>query len=77
MSRVIHNGLSTGAPGYRVDDPSVSPVPLHGGRLNAAAARYGIPREQWLDLSTGINPNGWPLSSARRCLPIWKPAGPR
>jgi len=36
-------------------------VPLHGGRLNAAAERYGIPRAQWLDLSTGINPNGWPV----------------
>jgi cobalamin biosynthetic protein CobC len=31
----------------------------HGGKLRAAAARYGIPLEQWLDLSTGINPNGW------------------
>lgn len=33
----------------------------HGGRLHAAAARYGIPLAQWLDLSTGINPNGWPV----------------
>ena len=33
----------------------------HGGRLNLAAARYGIPRAAWLDLSTGINPNGWPV----------------
>lgn len=31
----------------------------HGGRLNAAAARWGIAREHWLDLSTGINPLGW------------------
>jgi len=38
------------------------PNPLHhGGRLRAAAARYGIPLAQWLDLSTGINPNGWPI----------------
>jgi len=28
----------------------------HGGRLRAAAARYGIPLADWLDLSTGINP---------------------
>lgn len=28
----------------------------HGGQLRAAAARYGIPLERWLDLSTGINP---------------------
>lgn len=37
------------------------PAPLHGGRLNGAVARYGIAREHWLDLSTGINPNGWPV----------------
>ncbi len=28
----------------------------HGGQVRAAAARYGIPVEDWLDLSTGINP---------------------
>jgi len=33
----------------------------HGGALRAAAARYGIPLAEWLDLSTGINPNGWPV----------------
>lgn len=33
----------------------------HGGRLRAAAARYGIPLADWLDLSTGINPVGWPV----------------
>lgn len=33
----------------------------HGGRLRAAARRYGIPEDDWLDLSTGINPNGWPV----------------
>lgn len=33
----------------------------HGGRLRAAAAHYGIAQEHWLDLSTGINPNGWPV----------------
>ncbi|MDD4928953.1 MAG: threonine-phosphate decarboxylase CobD [Gallionella sp.] len=31
----------------------------HGGRVRAAAARYGIPESRWLDLSTGINPDGW------------------
>ncbi|MDC0661223.1 threonine-phosphate decarboxylase CobD [Marinobacter sp. SS21] len=40
-----------------------SDPPAHGGRLNQAARRWGIPREQWLDLSTGINPNGWPVPS--------------
>lgn len=33
----------------------------HGGRLRAAAARFAIPLENWLDLSTGINSNGWPV----------------
>ena len=28
----------------------------HGGKLREAARRYGIPLEQWLDLSTGVNP---------------------
>lgn len=33
----------------------------HGGRLRDAAARYDIPLERWLDLSTGINPTPWPV----------------
>ena len=33
----------------------------HGGRLRRAAAHYGIPLADWLDLSTGINPLGWPV----------------
>lgn len=33
----------------------------HGGNIGAAAAHYGIPAKQWLDLSTGINPLGWPV----------------
>ena len=33
----------------------------HGGALLAAAARYGIEPADWLDLSTGINPAGWPV----------------
>lgn len=35
----------------------------HGGRLIAAARRYGIPLAEWIDLSTGINPLGWPIPS--------------
>lgn len=33
----------------------------HGGRLRQAAAHWGIPLETWLDLSTGINPWGYPV----------------
>lgn len=35
----------------------------HGGRLLAAARRHGIAPAQWLDLSTGINPRGYPVPS--------------
>ena len=31
----------------------------HGGRLRSAAALWNIPLERWLDLSTGINPQGF------------------
>lgn len=33
----------------------------HGGNLIQAAKRYDRPVAQWLDLSTGINPRGWPV----------------
>lgn len=33
----------------------------HGGGLDRAAAHYGIARERWVDLSTGINPAAYPL----------------
>ena len=36
-------------------------LPRHGGALLAAAARYGIAPSDWLDLSTGINPDPWPI----------------
>lgn len=47
--------------------------PAHGGRLDIAGRRYGIAREQWLDLSTGINPWPFPMTpidaAACRALP--------
>lgn len=33
----------------------------HGGKLAAAAREHGIPLERWIDLSTGINPVGYPV----------------
>lgn len=33
----------------------------HGGRRRQAARRFGIPEADWLDLSTGINPRGFPV----------------
>lgn len=32
---------------------------FHGGRLDLAMRKYGGKREDWIDLSTGINPNGY------------------
>lgn len=37
------------------------PRPSHGGRLRKAAAEYRIPLADWLDLSTGISPNAYPV----------------
>src|SRR5574343_606912 len=33
----------------------------HGGQLRQATAHYDIPLADWLDLSTGINPDPWPV----------------
>ncbi|MCF1440533.1 threonine-phosphate decarboxylase CobD [Ralstonia pseudosolanacearum] len=33
----------------------------HGGNLAAARARHGEPSGGWVDLSTGINPHGYPV----------------
>lgn len=33
----------------------------HGGKLRAAAQHYGIQLDNWLDLSTGINPQSYPV----------------
>ena len=50
-----------------MNGPSLPPPPLprvvipHGGNLDDAVRRFGIAREQWLDLSTGINPDGYPV----------------
>ena len=35
---------------------------FHGGQLDAAIATYGGEKENWLDLSTGINPNPYPIT---------------
>jgi cobalamin biosynthetic protein CobC len=34
---------------------------FHGGNLEVATARFGTPIEGWLDLSTGINPEAYPI----------------
>lgn len=36
-------------------------APDHGGGIDGAAARHGGTRADWIDLSTGINPDPYPL----------------
>ena len=38
-----------------------APARDHGGGIDAACARWGGKRADWLDLSTGINPRPYPL----------------
>ncbi len=40
----------------------------HGGNLQQAAQRYGIPLAEWLDLSTGINPQHYPIPALAPAL---------
>lgn len=42
------------------DTPRIAD-PDHGGGIDAACARWGGTRADWLDLSTGINPRPYPL----------------
>lgn len=41
----------------------------HGGRVAEAARAFGGTPEDWLDLSTGLNPTPWPIPAAE--LPHW------
>ncbi len=36
---------------------------IHGGDLDAAARRYGIKKDEWIDLSTGLNPCAYPVTN--------------
>ncbi|MFM0160839.1 threonine-phosphate decarboxylase CobD [Paraburkholderia sediminicola] len=47
--------------GHRAEPGTALNAVVHGGNLHEAAERYGIPYAQWLDLSTGINPHGYPV----------------
>jgi len=44
--------------------PNERPWVAHGGNLSEAVKRYGGARDTWLDLSTGINPHGYPVAPA-------------
>lgn len=51
---IIHPSPTTAA--------AVAP-PAHGGDLHRAAERYGIPLQNWLDLSAALNPTPYPLDA--------------
>lgn len=40
---------------------SLSSIPEHGGDLVWASQHFQVPLENWLDLSTGINPYSYPI----------------
>ncbi|NQX89364.1 MAG: threonine-phosphate decarboxylase [Halioglobus sp.] len=33
----------------------------HGGNVSAAVKKFGTPRDQWIDMSTGVSPFSWPV----------------
>ncbi|WP_170445897.1 threonine-phosphate decarboxylase CobD [Ruegeria arenilitoris] len=46
----------------RTDDLNPRGKRDHGGGLDAAIARHGGARTEWIDLSTGINPHPYPVA---------------
>jgi cobalamin biosynthetic protein CobC len=42
------------------EDKKLKPA-LHGGDIVSASEQYGIAQEQWIDLSTGLNPDSYPI----------------
>lgn len=61
--RSVHQFLQRGlgrAPGASTAAPSAE-SPRHGGDLAAARAAFPEAPEPWIDLSTGINPDAYPL----------------
>ncbi|VUD46755.1 Threonine-phosphate decarboxylase [Thalassocella blandensis] len=48
----------------------LKPSREHGGNIQNAVERWGIPHTQWLDLSTGISPFSYPLPAVPEA--IWQ-----
>lgn len=46
-----------------VTDRHIQKAVQHGGDVSVATARFGVPKDGWLDLSTGINPVAYPLDA--------------
>ncbi|MCY4045712.1 MAG: aminotransferase class I/II-fold pyridoxal phosphate-dependent enzyme [Cellvibrionales bacterium] len=47
------------------DDLPWNDLGFHGGDLYWAAERFGRPVDQWIDLSTGVNPNSYPIPDVK------------
>ncbi|MEM7318375.1 MAG: threonine-phosphate decarboxylase, partial [Pseudomonadota bacterium] len=47
---------------YPSSNPRDAPQRDHGGGLDAAISLFGGDRDDWLDLSTGINPQPYPVA---------------
>jgi cobalamin biosynthetic protein CobC len=64
--------------GQKIIANSAVVLPIHGGDIIRAAKNYGIDDEQWIDLSTGVNPNAYPVPaiplSVFAQLPYLQPA---
>jgi cobalamin biosynthesis protein CobC len=69
MTGRLRFGQGSGTPdgrNMRIDQTSAD----HGGDIDAAIARFGGGRSDWLDLSTGINRVPYPLP--RLSAPVWR-----
>lgn len=49
--------------GDRTLQPGAGTPVLHGGDMAAARTRFPAAPEPWIDLSTGINPRGYPIAT--------------
>ena len=58
------------------EDNKLKPA-LHGGDIVSASEQYGIAQDKWIDLSTGLNPDSYPIkdvpASAYSHLPYLQP----
>lgn len=52
------------------DSINKSFIPDHGGNIVAAAKHFDIPENEWLDLSTGLNPFAWPVPQLQQT--VWQ-----
>lgn len=50
---------------YPVINNAEKNLPLHGGDIVSASIRYNIPIDDWIDLSTGINPEYYATDSVK------------